>query len=177
VSISPALGVAAEVTRPAEPKVTGVTAPSLSADEVTQVTQHSMPRLPRKPIADQCSNPGNPGNAQSEEYSTSLNVNVAADPTWCDAIEDNSGPVMATRALSYLRSALNWHATRDDEFTVPIVRGMARSSSSARAGRDERRGSAKKVGWRRHQFYSDVEALKQAAERDLRNLAKNSAAF
>jgi integrase len=50
-----------------------------------------------------------------------------------DAIEDNSGPVMATRALSYLRSALNWHATRDDEFTVPIVRGMARSSSSDRA--------------------------------------------
>jgi integrase len=51
-----------------------------------------------------------------------------------DAIEDNNGAVMATRALSYLRSALNWHATRDDEFTVPIVRGMARSSSSARAG-------------------------------------------
>jgi integrase len=51
-----------------------------------------------------------------------------------DAIEDNSGAVMATRALSYLRSALNWYATRDDEFTVPIVRGMARSSSTDRAG-------------------------------------------
>jgi integrase len=50
-----------------------------------------------------------------------------------DEIEDNNGPVMATRALSYLRSALNWYATRDDEFTVPIVRGMARSSSSERA--------------------------------------------
>jgi integrase len=50
-----------------------------------------------------------------------------------DEIEDNNGPVMATRALSYLRSALNWYATRDDEFTVPIVRGMARSSSSDRA--------------------------------------------
>ena len=50
-----------------------------------------------------------------------------------DAIEDNNGAVMATRALSYLRSALNWYATRDDEFTVPIVRGMARSRSSDRA--------------------------------------------
>jgi integrase len=50
-----------------------------------------------------------------------------------DDIEDNNGAVMATRALSYLRSALNWYATRDDEFVVPIVRGMARSSSSERA--------------------------------------------
>jgi integrase len=50
-----------------------------------------------------------------------------------DAIEDHNGAVMATRTLSYLRSALNWYATRDDEFTVPIVRGMARSSSSDRA--------------------------------------------
>ena len=50
-----------------------------------------------------------------------------------DAIEDDNGPVMATRALSYLRSALNWYATRDDEFVVPIVRGMARSSASDRA--------------------------------------------
>jgi len=50
-----------------------------------------------------------------------------------DDIEDNSGAVMATRALSYVRSALNWYATRDDEVIVPIVRGMARSSSSDRA--------------------------------------------
>jgi integrase len=50
-----------------------------------------------------------------------------------DVIEDDNGPVMATRGLSYLRSALNWYATRDDEFVVPIVGGMARSSSSDRA--------------------------------------------
>ena len=50
-----------------------------------------------------------------------------------DAIEDGSGPVMATQALAYLRSALNWYATRDDEFTVPIVKGMARSSATERA--------------------------------------------
>ena len=53
----------------------------------------------------------------------------------------------------------------------------SRAVAAARAGRDERRWSAKKIGWRRHQFYSDVEAIKQAAERDLRNLAKNSLAF
>jgi hypothetical protein len=79
-SISPALGVAAEITRAAEPKVTRVTAPSLSTDEVTQVTQHSTPRLPKKPVGDQCGNPGNPGNAQNEEYPTSLNV--PAHPAW-----------------------------------------------------------------------------------------------
>jgi integrase len=50
-----------------------------------------------------------------------------------DTIEDDNGAVMATRALSYLRSALNWYAARDDEFTVPIVQGMARSSSLDRA--------------------------------------------
>lgn len=79
-SISAVLGVAAEVTRAAEPKVTRVTAPSLSVDEVTPVTQRSTLRLPRKPISDQCSNPGNPSNPQNEEYPTSLNV--AADPAW-----------------------------------------------------------------------------------------------
>jgi integrase len=50
-----------------------------------------------------------------------------------DKIEDNNGPVMATRALSYLRSALNWHAARDDEFVPPFVKGMARSSTADRA--------------------------------------------
>src|SRR5580704_15892642 len=45
-----------------------------------------------------------------------------------DKIEDENGAVMATRALSYLRSALNWHAARDDEFTPPFVKGMTRSS-------------------------------------------------
>jgi integrase len=50
-----------------------------------------------------------------------------------DKIEDNHGAVMATRALSYLRSALNWHAVRDDEFVPPFVKGMARSSTAERA--------------------------------------------
>jgi integrase len=50
-----------------------------------------------------------------------------------DAIEDGHGPVAATRALAYLRSALNKWAERDEDFQVPIVRGMARSSTAARA--------------------------------------------
>jgi integrase len=50
-----------------------------------------------------------------------------------DKIEDENGPVMASRTLSYVRSALNWYAVRDDTFTPPFVRGMARSSTADRA--------------------------------------------
>ena len=50
-----------------------------------------------------------------------------------DEIEDNNGPVMADRTLAYLRKAFNWHATRDDKFSPPIVRGMARTKPKDRA--------------------------------------------
>ena len=50
-----------------------------------------------------------------------------------DAIEDDHGPVMADRALAYLRKALNWWATRDDKFNPPFVKGMARTKSKERA--------------------------------------------
>jgi integrase len=50
-----------------------------------------------------------------------------------DEAEDASGPVAADRTLAYLRKALNWYATRDDEFSVPIVRGMARVKPKERA--------------------------------------------
>jgi hypothetical protein len=79
-SISAALEATAEVTRAAEPKVIGVTAPSPSAIEVTQVTQRPTSGLPRKPIDDQCSNPGNPSNPQNRECPTT--PDVAADPAW-----------------------------------------------------------------------------------------------
>jgi integrase len=49
-----------------------------------------------------------------------------------DQIEDKNGPVMADRALAYVRKAFNWQATRDDSFTPPIVRGMARTKPSER---------------------------------------------
>jgi integrase len=50
-----------------------------------------------------------------------------------DKIELESGPVAADRALALIRSVLNWHATRADNFVPPIVRGMARTSTKERA--------------------------------------------
>jgi integrase len=47
-----------------------------------------------------------------------------------DQIEDKNGPVMADRTLAYVRKAFNWQAARDDSFTPPIVRGMARTKPS-----------------------------------------------
>jgi integrase len=49
-----------------------------------------------------------------------------------DKIED-TGPVQADRVLATLRKLMNWHASRDDDFRSPIVRGMARTKSKERA--------------------------------------------
>jgi integrase len=50
-------------------------------------------------------------------------------------IADKKGPVMADQTLAYLRKAFNWYAVNgaDDEFTSPIVRGMARTNPKERA--------------------------------------------
>jgi integrase len=50
-----------------------------------------------------------------------------------DSVEDNNGPVMADRTLAHLRKAFNWQASRDDEFTPPVVKGMARTKPKERA--------------------------------------------
>jgi integrase len=50
-----------------------------------------------------------------------------------DDVEDKAGPVMADRALAHVRKAFNWQAARDDEFSSPIVRGMARTKPKERA--------------------------------------------
>jgi integrase len=50
-----------------------------------------------------------------------------------DTIEDADKAVTADRVLAYIRKAFNWYAARDDEFTPPIVRGMARTKPSERA--------------------------------------------
>jgi integrase len=50
-----------------------------------------------------------------------------------DEVEDANGPVMADRTLAYLRKAFNWYAARDDQFNVPVVRGMARIKPKERA--------------------------------------------
>jgi integrase len=50
-----------------------------------------------------------------------------------DHIEDNNGARMADCALSYTRSALNWYASRDDDFIPPIAKRMSRSKPRERA--------------------------------------------
>jgi len=50
-----------------------------------------------------------------------------------DEIENANGPVMADRTLAYLRKAFNWYAIRDDQFSAPVVRGMARIKPKERA--------------------------------------------
>jgi integrase len=55
--------------------------------------------------------------------------------TMLDEIADESGPVMADRTLAYIRKAFNWHATRDDDFRPPIVKGMARTKPKERGGK------------------------------------------
>ena len=50
-----------------------------------------------------------------------------------DTIEDDNGPVMADRALAYVRKAFNWYSARDDRFVPPIVKGMARTKAKERA--------------------------------------------
>lgn len=50
-----------------------------------------------------------------------------------DKVEDKAGPVMADRVLAHVRKAFNWQAARDDDFSSPIVRGMARTKPKERA--------------------------------------------
>jgi integrase len=52
-----------------------------------------------------------------------------------DDIADESGPVMADRTLAYVRKAFNWYATRDDDFSPPIVKGMSRTKPKERNGK------------------------------------------
>lgn len=50
-----------------------------------------------------------------------------------DRIEDTNGPVMCDRVLAHVRKCFNWQAARDDAFTPPIVKGMARTKPLERA--------------------------------------------
>jgi len=49
-----------------------------------------------------------------------------------DQVEDQCGAAMADGVLSLLRRIMNWHASRDDDFESPIVRGMARRTPEQR---------------------------------------------
>jgi integrase len=50
-----------------------------------------------------------------------------------DGVEEGSGPSMATQTLALVRKIFNWHATRTDDFSSPIVRGMARTRAVEQA--------------------------------------------
>jgi integrase len=50
-----------------------------------------------------------------------------------DKIADDNGPVKADRVLAYVRKAFNWYAIRDEQFTPPIIKGMARTKTKDRA--------------------------------------------
>jgi integrase len=50
-----------------------------------------------------------------------------------DKIQDKCGDRTADLALAYLRRVLAWHASRVDDFNSPIVRGMGRYDTKARA--------------------------------------------
>jgi integrase len=49
-----------------------------------------------------------------------------------DQIEDQCGTKMADLTLAYVRRIFGWHASRVDDFSSPIVRGMGRYDSKAR---------------------------------------------
>jgi integrase len=50
-----------------------------------------------------------------------------------DKIEDERGPVMASKTLGIINRVMNFHASRSDDFRSPIVRGMARGTEQARS--------------------------------------------
>jgi integrase len=50
-----------------------------------------------------------------------------------DRVQDNHGARAADYVLSIVRAIMNWYATRNDDFTPPIVRGMQRRSTHAQA--------------------------------------------
>jgi integrase len=50
-----------------------------------------------------------------------------------DVIEDRGAPVMADRTLAHLRKAFRWWASRDENFSPPLVPGMARTKPKERA--------------------------------------------
>jgi integrase len=53
--------------------------------------------------------------------------------TMLDQIARDSGPVMADRTLAHVRKALNWYASRADDYRSPIVKGMAKTKPKERA--------------------------------------------
>jgi integrase len=84
-----------------------------SADAVKAIfKRHVRPAIGKKPIYD---------------------VTRADIVKMLDTITDEGGPVAADRTLAHVKSAFNWWRVRDDEFiTMPIVKGMMRTTTKQR---------------------------------------------
>jgi integrase len=50
-----------------------------------------------------------------------------------DKVEDSSGPVAADKALAIVSNIMNWYATRSDDYSSPLIKGMRRSNPKERA--------------------------------------------
>ena len=50
-----------------------------------------------------------------------------------DRVEDKAGQCAADNVLNVIRSIGNWYATRNDDYTSPVIRGMRRSNPKERA--------------------------------------------
>ncbi len=64
------------------------------------------------------------------EFST---IRRGAVTALLDKIEDGSGPVAADKVLAIVSNIMNWYATRNDDYSSPIIRGMRRSNPKERA--------------------------------------------
>src|SRR5918993_4947270 len=49
-----------------------------------------------------------------------------------DAVEEKRTAALADHVLAVIRKMFNWHAARDERFLSPLVKGMARTSVTAR---------------------------------------------
>ena len=49
-----------------------------------------------------------------------------------DAVEDNAGPRQADYVLAVVRGIMNWYASRTDDYTPKIARGMRRTDPASR---------------------------------------------
>jgi integrase len=50
-----------------------------------------------------------------------------------DGVQDTAGPTAADEVLGIVRAICGWYATRNDDYTSPIIKGMRRTSSAERA--------------------------------------------
>jgi hypothetical protein len=71
--------------------------------------------------------------AQVHVYLGHLGIRRSDMAALLDRVQDGHGARQADYVLNVVRSIMNWYATRHDDYTPPIVRGMKRQSAKAQA--------------------------------------------